>query len=164
MTRAGFGSAIHRFDSVSREVARGMTDVGVGSGVLFGETQTWNASKPKSVLSCEMTRRVFISLGKQEAPTSRRRDRMLRRAIIARRRPRLLDLSMPSRTASWPRRTIAGLSPRTEREYHQNCSRACFAGDHRRGMLLLPNVKDEPRRHLARRVQESIQDSAFSIL
>ena len=36
MTRAGFGSALHRFASVAREIARGMTDVVVGSGALLG--------------------------------------------------------------------------------------------------------------------------------
>jgi hypothetical protein len=35
MTRAGFGSALHRFISDIREIARGMTDVGVGSGALL---------------------------------------------------------------------------------------------------------------------------------
>jgi len=78
MTRAGFGSALHRFDSATREIARGMTDVGVGSGVLFGETHTSNTSEPKSVLSCEIARRVLISLGKQEPGISGRRDRMLK--------------------------------------------------------------------------------------
>jgi hypothetical protein len=35
MTRAGFGSTLDRFISVTREIARGMTDVGVGSGALL---------------------------------------------------------------------------------------------------------------------------------
>ncbi len=49
MTRAGFGSAFHRSISVTREVARGMTDVGVGSGALFGERTRDAAAEMKGV-------------------------------------------------------------------------------------------------------------------
>ena len=46
MTRAGFGKALRLERSILDSIARGMTDVGVGSGALFGEFRISNASQP----------------------------------------------------------------------------------------------------------------------
>ena len=78
MTRAAFGDADDCFISNFFPIARGMTAVSVGSGVLFGETQTWKTSETKSGPSCEITRRIFTSLGLLGSMTAGLRDRKVR--------------------------------------------------------------------------------------
>ena len=52
--------------------------VSVGSGALFGATQTGKISETKSGASWEMTRRIFISLGLLGSMTAEPRDRKAR--------------------------------------------------------------------------------------
>ena len=64
-----------RFHSILPSLAGGMTDVGVGSGALFGATQRWKTPENKSVVLGEITRRLLKSLGLQDSMTSEFRDR-----------------------------------------------------------------------------------------
>ena len=46
MTRAWFGNSVRRFISKTGTIARGMTDVDVGSGALFGFCRLQSVEKP----------------------------------------------------------------------------------------------------------------------
>jgi len=81
MTRAEFGSALHRFNSVAREIARGMTDVGVGSGALFGETQTSPTAETK--LIARLSKAKQLPSSDRGCDERRRREPRQRRGTSA---------------------------------------------------------------------------------
>ena len=112
--RAALRITFFRFTSETLSVARGVTAPSLGSGALLGETQRWKIPGSKGVLFCDITRRIFISLGKQGETLSGNRDRMHERPRTEAACPRPPDHSEPSRTASWPRQTLAGVPPSTE--------------------------------------------------
>jgi hypothetical protein len=64
--------------SDTTDLAGIMAGRGVGSGDLFGGTQTWKISETRSVASCEMTRRIFTSVGLLGSMTAGLRDRKAR--------------------------------------------------------------------------------------
>ena len=98
-----------------------MTDVGVGSGALFGATQRWKTPENKSVVLGEITRRLVKSLGLQDSMTSELRDR----------KARLFDQSPAGWTFSSPRTPgPLGLAMTESRSKESHA---------------WPNVKDEPR-------------------
>jgi hypothetical protein len=114
MTRAWFEEAFRPGHSEIPEKARGMTDVGVGSGALLGHCTGAEARDAEGEASQERRRNVWSTLGKQGEKISKNRDRMLDARDTLNGRPRLLREPKPSRMASWPLQTFTGESPKIE--------------------------------------------------
>ena len=107
----------------------------VGSGGWFGETQTWKTSETKSVACCEMTRRVFTSVGLLGSMTAGLRDRKAR---------------LFSRPETEPENFLIAAHVRRQALY---ISQLISSRSH-----AWPNVQDEPRPWLARLVLLGARD------
>jgi hypothetical protein len=139
MTRAGFGSTFDCFSTVTREIARGMTDVGVGSGALLAERRRG----PQLKMTCVPTPRIDLGL----------------RIFV---HPAGCESETACDTEAAKLRVLASnpLSSRASNRNLSTTSRIHLAASElsvspcmlRIATFLPANVKDEPRRDLARGV------------
>ena len=123
--RAACRTTIHLlwFHFEAPSVARGVTDPGVGSGVLLGRGRSGHAEVEKHAFSVKSLDAPSKPLGRQDAATSNIRDRLHQQSKACTASPRLLDSAKPSRmaflaAANARRRIAKSLKESSSRAFH----------------------------------------------